>query len=60
MHIVAKTVKPRTLTVYSKFGFVLRGKLFLKAIRRVCGCLSFRVCLLLLWEYISGRLYVEL
>lgn len=60
VHIVAKTVKPRTLTVYSKFGFVFREKLFLKAVRRVCGCLFFGACLLLLWEHISGRLYVKL
>lgn len=26
MHIVAKTVKPRTLTVYSKFGFVFKDE----------------------------------
>lgn len=34
MHIVAKTGQPRTLTVYSKFGFVFKSEAFPKGIRR--------------------------
>lgn len=55
MHIVAKTGQPRTLTVYSKFGFVFKGEAFPRGIRRGHCFPSFGVGLFPLWEYIPGR-----
>lgn len=59
MHIVAKTVKPRTLAVYSKFGFVFKDEDLPKGRKKGMWLSFWGVCLLLPWESISGRLCVE-
>lgn len=48
------------MTIYSKFGFAFKGKAFPKGIKRVCGFSFLGVSQILLWEYISRRLAVEL